>query len=66
MDIYFTEDFSAKLFLSTDDGNIDSFLPIVFKEITSERNLSGKINDGGYLITIRTDDGDITLRETKY
>ena len=65
VDIYFTEDFSADLHINTDDGRIDSQLPIVFKKITSKKDLSGKINDGGYLISIKTDDGDITLKEIK-
>ena len=66
VDIYFTEDFSADLHINTDDGRIDSQLPIVFKKITSKKDLSGKINDGGYLISIKTDDGDITLKEIKF
>ena len=65
VDIYFTEDFSADFHIKTDDGRIDSQLPIVFKKITSKKDLSGKINDGGYLISIKTDDGDITLKEIK-
>ncbi|MGD2295660.1 MAG: DUF4097 family beta strand repeat-containing protein [Candidatus Aminicenantes bacterium] len=66
VDIYFPPDFSADFHISTDDGNIDSLLPIIFKEITSQRNLAGKINDGGFLITVITDDGHITFRETKH
>jgi hypothetical protein len=65
VDIYFTEDFSADLHIQTEDGRIDSQLPIVFNEITSKKNLSGKIKNGGHLITIKTDDGDITLKELK-
>ncbi len=63
VDIYFTEDFSADFHIDTDDGRIDSQLPIIFKKITSKKNLSGKIKDGGYLISIKTDDGDITLKK---
>ena len=66
VDIYLTEDFSADVRIITDDGSIDSFLPIAFKELTSETNLSGKLNAGGFLISIRTDDGDITLRELHF
>ncbi len=65
VDIYFTKDFSADFHIHTDDGRIDSQLPIVFKKITSKNDLSGKINDGGHLISIKTDDGDITLKEIK-
>jgi len=65
VDIYFTKDFSADFHIHTDDGRIDSQLPIVFKKITSKKDLSGKINDGGHLISIKTDDGDITLKEIK-
>jgi len=66
VEIYFTKDFSADIHIKTDDGRIDSQLPIIFNEITSKRNLTGKIKDGGHLISIRTDDGDITLRESKF
>lgn len=66
VDIYFPEEFSAEFHIRTDDGSIDNFLPIVFKEITSKRNITGIFNQGGHLITIKTDDGDITLRETKF
>jgi len=66
VDIYFTKDFSADFHINTDDGRINSQLPIVFKEITSKRNLSGKIKDGGHLISIKTDDGNITLKESKF
>ena len=65
VDIYFTEDFSADFHIDTDDGRIDSQLPMIFNENTSKKNLSGKIKDGGYLISIKTDDGDITLKEVK-
>ncbi len=65
VDIYFTKDFSADFHIHTDDGRIDSQIPIVFNKITSKNDLSGKINDGGHLISIKTDDGDITLKEIK-
>ena len=66
VEIYFTKEFSADIHIKTDDGRIDSQLPILFTEITSKRSLKGKIKDGGHLISIRTDDGDITLKESKF
>jgi len=66
VDIFLPGSFSADVRIDTDDGSIDSFLPIVFKELTSKTNLSGKLNEGGYLISIKTDDGDITLRELRF
>ncbi len=66
VEIYFTKEFSADFHIHTDDGRINSQLPIIFKKITSKRNLSGRIKDGGYLISIRTDDGDITLKKSKF
>ncbi|MFC2160279.1 DUF4097 domain-containing protein [Acidobacteriota bacterium] len=65
VDIYFTEIFSADFHIDTDDGRIESQLPVVFNETTSKKRLSGKIKDGGHLISIKTDDGDITLKEIK-
>ena len=62
VEVYFTDDFSADFHIDTDDGRIDSQVPIVFKKINSNRTLSGKINEGGYLISIKTDDGDISLK----
>ncbi|MCJ7582254.1 MAG: DUF4097 domain-containing protein, partial [Candidatus Aminicenantes bacterium] len=66
VDIYFTEDFSADIHIDTDDGRIDSQLPVFFNETTSQKNLSGKIKDGGHLISIKTDDGDISLKALKF
>jgi len=65
VEIYLPGTFSADVLVKTDDGSIDTFIPIVFKELTSKTNLSGKLNEGGRLISIRTDDGDITLRELR-
>jgi len=65
VDLFFTENFSADFHLITDDGRIDSQLPVIFNKSTSKRNLSGKIKDGGHLISIKTDDGDISLKEIK-
>ncbi len=66
VEIYFTAEFSADFHIKTDDGRINNQLPVVLNEITSKRNFSGKIRDGGYLISIKTDDGDITLKESKF
>jgi len=63
VEIYFTAEFSADFHIKTDDGRINNQLPVVLNEITSKRNFSGKIRDGGHLISIKTDDGDITLKE---
>lgn len=63
VDIYFTEDFSANFHIHTDDGRIDCQLPVIFNKANSKKILSGKIKDGGYLISIKTDDGDITLKK---
>jgi len=46
----------------TDEGYIDCQLPIVFKGLISKKELSGKINQGGNLLTITTENGDITLK----
>jgi hypothetical protein len=66
VDISISEDIAADVRINTDDGSIDNFLPIVFRELTSKTHLSGKLNEGGFLISIRTDDGDITLRQPHF
>lgn len=59
------EHFSADVRIDSDDGSIDNFLPIVFQKLSSETNVAGRLNEGGRIISIRTDDGDITLRELR-
>lgn len=55
-------DFSANLFFQTTDGDITSQLPIIVSGLTSKKKISVKINQGGHLVSIKTTDGDITIK----
>jgi DUF4097 and DUF4098 domain-containing protein YvlB len=61
VDFYTAPDFSADFLLQTDDGHIDCHLPLTFTETISEKKLSGKIGQGGYLLKIKTGGGTISL-----
>lgn len=65
VDISLPTDISADIYLKTEDGDIDSRIPITLRDISSRNKLTGKLNQGGPLLTIKTQDGDITLRESK-
>ena len=58
-------DFPADFYIITEDGDIDSRLPITLHDIASRSKLKGKLNQGGKMLTLKTEDGDITLRENK-
>lgn len=56
------EDLQANFDARTGDGSIHSDFPVTVSGDLSERNhLSGKINGGGGLLTIRTSDGSVYL-----
>jgi hypothetical protein len=55
-------DFAAQLWLHTGDGDIDCVLPVTVEGKTTGHNVRGTIGTGGSLLTIKTSDGDITLR----
>jgi hypothetical protein len=61
VDFYMAPDFSADFLLQTDDGHIDCHLPLTFTETISEKKLSGKIGQGGYILKIKTGGGTISL-----
>jgi len=65
VDLSLPANFSADLYLKTDDGDIDSRLPITLRDINSRSKLTGELNQGGPMLTIKTEDGDITLRESR-
>jgi hypothetical protein len=54
-------DFSARFRIKTDDGNIESDLPLAFSKISSNKDLSGRLNQGDQTIIIETEDGNISL-----
>jgi len=53
--------FSADLDVHTGDGHIESDLPITVSGIHRDHELRGKLNAGGPLFTVRTNDGSIRL-----
>jgi len=54
--------FSADLSLQTRDGRIRTDIPVAVTKEISKKTLSGKLNNGGLLFSIRTGDGQISLR----
>ena len=53
--------FSADLDVHTGDGHIQSDLPVTSTGMHRDHELRGKMNAGGALLTVRTDDGSIRL-----
>jgi DUF4097 and DUF4098 domain-containing protein YvlB len=53
--------FSAELDVHTGDGHIDSDLPVTASGAHREHELRGRLNAGGPLFTVRTNDGSIRL-----
>lgn len=56
------KDFSADFLLQSGDGHIDCAAPMAVSSLITERKISGKINQGGKLLTVRTGDGGIWVR----
>lgn len=48
---------------SAEASAVNSELPLIFTDFSSGKKISGKINQGGHLLRIKTTDGDITLRK---
>ncbi|HYL76220.1 MAG TPA: hypothetical protein VEU96_18565 [Bryobacteraceae bacterium] len=53
--------FSADLDVHTGDGHIQSDLPVTVSGMRHEHELRGRLNAGGQLFTVRTNDGSIRL-----
>lgn len=62
VNFFLPSDFSANFLFQTQDGDISCQIPITLSNIVSGRELSGKINQGGKLLLISTEDGDITVK----
>jgi DUF4097 and DUF4098 domain-containing protein YvlB len=56
--------FAADLDMHTSDGHITADIPLSVDGRLSEKNIHGKINGGGNLITIHTGDGSIRLQKS--
>ncbi|MCI0614267.1 DUF4097 domain-containing protein [bacterium] len=55
------DDFAADLSVRARDGKINTTVPVSVIGSLSENQLSGKLNGGGYLLDIKTSDGDIQI-----
>ena len=56
------EDFSADLEVSTGDGHVETDHPVNVIGSLSSRRLTGKIRDGGFLLQIKSGDGNIAIK----
>jgi DUF4097 and DUF4098 domain-containing protein YvlB len=56
--------FAADVDLHTSDGHITADIPVSVDGRLSEKNIHGKINGGGNLITVHTGDGSIRLQKS--
>lgn len=57
--------FAADLDLHTGDGHIDLDMPVTVEGQLGRRNIHGKLNGGGNLLTIHTGDGSIRLEKSQ-
>jgi DUF4097 and DUF4098 domain-containing protein YvlB len=58
------ENFAADVDLHTNDGHINVEMPVTVDGRLGEKNIHGKINGGGNLLTIHTGDGSIRLEKS--
>ena len=56
--------FAADVDLHTSDGHITADIPVAVEGRLGERNIHGKINGGGNLLTVHTGDGSIRLQKS--
>jgi len=55
------ENFAADLELHTGDGHINSSFPVTMQGNLGDKNIHGKLNGGGNLVTVHTGDGSIRI-----
>jgi DUF4097 and DUF4098 domain-containing protein YvlB len=58
------ENFAADVDLETSDGHITMDMPVTVEGRLGEKNVHGKMNGGGNLLTVRTGDGSIRLEKS--
>jgi DUF4097 and DUF4098 domain-containing protein YvlB len=58
------ENFAADVDLHTNDGHINVEMPVTVDGRIGDKNIHGKINGGGNLLTIHTGDGSIRLEKS--
>jgi DUF4097 and DUF4098 domain-containing protein YvlB len=58
------ENFAADVDLHTSDGHIDVDLPVTVEGRLGDKNIHGKMNGGGNLLTVHTGDGSIRIERS--
>ena len=58
------DNFAADVDLRTGDGHISVDLPVTVEGRLGEKNIHGKINGGGNLLTVHTGDGSIRIEKS--
>jgi len=58
------ESFAADVDLRTNDGHINLEMPVTVEGRMGDKNIHGKINGGGNLLTVHTGDGSIHLEKS--
>jgi DUF4097 and DUF4098 domain-containing protein YvlB len=58
------ENFAADVDLHTSDGHINLDFPVTVEGRLGEKNIHGKINGGGNLLTVHTGDGSIEIEKS--
>jgi DUF4097 and DUF4098 domain-containing protein YvlB len=58
------ENFAADVDLHTGDGHINVEMPVTVDGRIGDKNIHGKINGGGNLLTVHTGDGSIRLEKS--
>lgn len=63
IDLRLPADFAADVDAHTGDGRVRSELPVSTSASNREKELRGKLNGGGQVLSLRTGDGDIDIRK---
>jgi hypothetical protein len=58
------ENFAADVDLHTSDGHINVDIPVTVEGRLGDKNIHGKINGGGNLLTVHTGDGSIRIEKS--
>ena len=58
--------FSADLDVTTGDGDITNDFPVTMQGKVTSHRLTGKMFQGGNLLRIRTSDGNVVIRKTRF
>ena len=58
------QNFAADVDLHTSDGHVDVDMPVAVEGRLGDKNIHGKINGGGNLLTVHTGDGSIRIEKS--